>query len=51
VIAQEINVLQRSKGLIAEAEIYKKSIAEKKSAIKELYLLMRIKFVTLFMEF
>jgi len=37
VIAKEINVLQLAKGYTAEADVYIKSIEEKKSAVGSLY--------------
>jgi hypothetical protein len=37
VVAKEINTLQLAKGYLAEAEVYKKSIDEKKSAVHSLY--------------
>jgi hypothetical protein len=37
VVAREINTLQLAKGFLAEAEVYKKSIEEKKSAVLSLY--------------
>jgi len=37
VVAKEINTLQLAKGFTAEADVYKKSIEEKKSAVNSLY--------------